>query len=241
MSSRFLLWCLLPVLGFASLRWAVAAAPSSPQTRYKGTYFMTVLSFQNLFQFGGVYRIDPAGMPVGSVIGTIYDGNDTIYHIPPGTTITNQGRFSVDLVNGANVTTLTLGQTAVGQTIGRQETPNQFYPLGGQKYNNFYLPAGLYVGNTTDLRNIIITVNLQRRITGVFEQTPGNYTQFYGSGTLAGINGRTALAITFFNSLFNPATGINNNTPVIANGTWRQSKPYLGNLTGNFYLQRVTP
>jgi hypothetical protein len=102
-------------------------------------------------------------------------------------------------------------------------------------YNIFYPQAGLYTGTTNDGRALVLTIGLQRRISGSFEQEPGNFTAFFGGANIAGINGRSYLAMTFFNSTyFTPFTTSN----ITATGTWHQNNPTV---TGNFTVKRVNP
>jgi len=242
MSRRFLLGFVFTALALGSILLAGAApAPASPAARYKGTYFFFVLNFQQFFQYGGVFNIAASGAVNGKLItGNSTLGNDTVY--PISGNIVNpsnggsQGRFAVDLVNGANITTVTIGATSVGQLVGRQEfPPAQIYPLSGSMYNVFYPQAGLYTGTTNDGRALVLTIGLQRRISGSFEQEPGNFTAFFGGANVAGLNGRSYLAMTFFNALyFTPFTPGN----ITANGTWRQNNPAD---TGTFKVKRVNP
>ncbi|MGA2052272.1 MAG: hypothetical protein ABSH19_03055 [Opitutales bacterium] len=219
-----------------------AAAPPVTQ-RYQGNYFLFVINPQTFFQYGGAFRM----YGNGTVVGNIFDNNNNPYSITPGTTFNNQGRFAVDLVMGANITTLTIGATATGQLVGRTETPFQFYTLSGSQYNIFYPMAGVYRGTTDDGRQLVFTIGLQRRISGAFEQMSGNTSSFaamFGGATLVGFNGRSYLAKTFFtNGTFNPSTIPGNVTgtsgPIIANGTWRNAG--VVDDTGNFTVWRQNP
>ncbi len=237
MSPRLLLCTALLALTFGSVQPA-SAAPASPAARYKGTYFLFVLNFQTFFQYGGVFSISATGAVTGKIItGNSTLGNNTFYPITGNIVNPNgssQGKFTVDMVNGANITTISVGGTSVGQLVGRQETPTMLYPLTGSMYNNFYPEAGTYRGTTNDGRAIIFTMGLQRRISGSFEQTPGNFVALFGGGNLAGLNGRSYLSKTFFNALFTSTTPGN----TTATGTWRENGDTT---TGTFTVKRISP
>jgi len=243
MSRRLLLCVALLALTLGSVPSSRAApAPPSPAARYKGTYFLFVQNFQTFFVYGGVFTIAANGAVVGKIItgnstvGNTSLGNNTLYPISGNIVNLNgssQGRFAVDLVHGANITTITVGATSVGQLVGRQETPTALYPLTGSMYNSFYSQAGTYRGITNDGRVIVFTVGLQRRISGSFEQTPGDFVALFGGGNIAGLNGRSYLSMTFFNATYTRTTN-----PITASGTWREG----GNkVTGTFTVTRMAP
>jgi hypothetical protein len=275
MPSRFLFLVrtLLLALALAGMPALHAAPANNGAAKYAGTYYIFVINPQTFLQFAGTFKVGSGG----NVSGQIFDSNVTVYPITGNivnpATGTTLGRFAVDLVNGVYINTLTISLTATGQMVGRQETPGQFYTLSGAMYNAFFNQAGTYYGQIdgnssavppTLPQRLIMSIGLQRRISGTFEQIPvgagnvtypvGNFTAVFGGANLGGLNGRSYLARTYFTdstgwtltySTANPGTipkqVTNANTTLVwrnNNGTVPYGEP---GATGNLTVYRILP
>jgi hypothetical protein len=256
------LWSFLLVLGLgASLPAPAAAAVTPGVAKYAGSYYIFVLNYQTFMQFGGAFKVDNTG----GVTGRMFDANITLYPISGnivniGTTSnTTAGRFIINMINGANIYTVSVNLTSVGQLVGRQENPGAIFSLSGAKYNSFFSEAGTYYGNTdeTPPHRVVFTIGLQRRISGTYEQIPvgstisnttgnftytnGNFTTTFGGANLAGYNGRSYLAKTFFNFAGPWVPVFSAGVPT--HGTYRNAStaPLDPNISGNLTIYRITP
>jgi hypothetical protein len=80
---------------------------------------------------------------------------------------------------------------------------------------------------------MVVVIELNRRISGSFEQSPGIFQPLYGGASIAGGNIRSYLSVTKFQATF---VGINK-----LNGTWTQAESKGVTLTGTFSLKRQPP
>jgi hypothetical protein len=202
-------------------------------SRYQGRYYFVVLNNQNAnFQFGGSFLVATTGV----VSGVYVDGNNhrrTISNV-----ITTRGRFSFNVISGANIVTINIGISSTAALIGSTQMtgnpgsmpPNPQYSIIGRKFDPFFIQSGLYSGVTNDKRSFSFVLTLNKGVFGTFEQTPGAFVPMYGGASLVTFSARSYKATTRFRANYT-STGR-------ASGTWTQMASGVVT-TGTFSAHRI--